>query len=168
MFYYGMPAFFVDASDMWMAERRRGSWFLAGRPLNSAHQQLLAISSVLPPSTFRQVLFIAALVAYLNALLNLNPLLELDGYYVLIDLLQTGQLRQRSFDFVRKGFLPKVRNRAPFTREDVMYAIYGVLAIAFTALTVLFGIVIWKRELQTMVQHLAAGEDVLGSSWSPA
>jgi hypothetical protein len=42
-----------------------------------------------------------------------------------------------------------------------MYGVYGILATAFTALTVLFGIVIWKRELQTMVQHLAAGEDVL-------
>ena len=163
MFYYGMPAFFVDASDMWMAERRpRIVVSLAGPAVNVLIGSILAIIVlVLPPSTVRQVLFIAALVAYLSALLNLNPLLELDGYYVLIDVLQTGQLRQRSFDFIRKDLLSKVRNRGPFTRADKMYGVYGILATAFTALTVLFGIVIWKRELQTMVQHLAAGEDVL-------
>jgi putative peptide zinc metalloprotease protein len=165
MFYYGRPAFFVDASDMWMAARSsRITVSLAGPAVNVLIGSTLAILALLlPRSTATQVLFVAAFVSYLHGLVNLNPLLELDGYYVLIDWLQTGQLRRKSFAFVRSDLLSKIRTRATFTHEEITYGIYGVLAMAFTALTVLVAVYVWKRELQLMVQHLVAGEDVLAS-----
>ena len=39
--------------------------------------------------------------AYLGAFINLNPLLELDGYFILIDWLEIPMLRQRSLDYWR-------------------------------------------------------------------
>jgi putative peptide zinc metalloprotease protein len=163
MFYYGRPAFFVDASDMWMAARSSRIWVsLAGPAVNVLVGSLLAILALLlPRSTATEVLFVAAFVSYLHGLVNLNPLLELDGYYVLIDWLQTGQLRLKSFAFVRNDLLPKIRARARFTHEEITYGIYGVLAAAFTALTVLLGVYVWQRELRLMVRYLATGEDVL-------
>jgi putative peptide zinc metalloprotease protein len=163
MFYYGRPAFFVDASDMWMAARSSRIWVsLAGPAVNVLVGSLLAILALLlPRSTATEVLFVAAFVSYLHGLVNLNPLLELDGYYVLIDWLQTGQLRMKSFAFVKNDLLAKIRARARFTHEEITYAIYGVLALAFTTLTVLLGVYVWLRELRMMVRYLAAGQDVL-------
>ena len=165
MFYYGRPAFFVDVSDMWLAARSsRILVSLAGPAVNVLIGSMLALLAVLlPRSTATQVLFVAAFVSYLHGLVNLNPLLEMDGYYVLIDWLQTGQLRLKSFAFVRNDLLPKIRARAPFTHEEITYSIYGVLAAAFTALTVLVGVYVWQRELRLMVRYLAAGQDVLST-----
>jgi hypothetical protein len=129
MFYYGMPAFFVDASDMWMAERRpRIMVSLAGPAVNVLIGSILAIIVlVLPTSTFRQVLFIAR-CRLPQCVAEPESFAQVDGYYVLIDLLQQGSCG-KIVDFVRKVFSRK--SEPPFTREDVMYAIYGVLAIAF-------------------------------------
>jgi putative peptide zinc metalloprotease protein len=163
MFYYGNPAFFIDVSDMWMAPRGHRIWVsLAGPAVNMLVGSILAIITILlPPSTAAQVLFVSAFAAYLNTISNLNPLLELDGYYVLIDLLQTKQLRKKSFEFVKKDLLSKIRRRESFTREEITYSIYGLLALAFTVLTVLISIYLWKRELQLLIEHLVTGEDVL-------
>jgi putative peptide zinc metalloprotease protein len=165
MFYYGRPAFFVDASDMWMAARRsRIQVSLAGPAVNVLVGSMLAIVAVvLPRSTMAEVLFVASFVSYIHGLVNLNPLLELDGYYVLIDWLQTGQLRRKSFAFVRRDLLSKIRTRASFTHDEIMYGIYGVSAMAFTALTVLVAVYVWERELRLMVQYLATGQDVLST-----
>lgn len=165
MFYYGNPAFFVDVSDMWMEARGPRIWVsLAGPLVNLLIGSTLATLVILFPSSgAAQVLFVGAFAAYLNAFFNLNPLLELDGYYVLIDLLQTRQLRQKSFHFVRKDLLPKIRTHSRFSHEEIMYSVYGILAIVYTALTILLTIYFWRRELQLLVQQLLTGEDILAS-----
>ena len=163
MFYFGRPAFFVDASDMWMAERRPRIWVsLAGPLVNLLFGGALCIVAVLlAPSVFSQVLFVAAFVAYLNGLLNLNPLLELDGYYVLLDWMQTRQLRKRSFAFVRRDLVRKLRAGERFTHDERMFAVYGVLAVGFTALTIVLAVLVLLREVRIIVQAVGSGEDVL-------
>ena len=163
MFYYGMPAFFVDVSDMWMAPRvPRILVSLAGPIVNVIiGSTLVILVAVLPPSMGTQVLFQAAFVAYLGALLNLNPLLELDGYYVLMDWLEMPELRQKSFAFVRKDLRAKIRARTKFTREEIAYSIYGSLAFAFSLLMLVVVLYIWENELKTMLHDLATGQDLL-------
>jgi putative peptide zinc metalloprotease protein len=163
MFYFGMPAFFVDTTDMWMAARvPRILVSLAGPSVNVILGGVIAILvAILPPTVWTQVLFQAAYVAYLGALLNLNPLLELDGYYALMDWLEMPQLRQKSFAFVRTGLLAKIRARAKFTREEIIYSVYGILALVFTALMVAVALYIWENELKQMVRDLATGQDLL-------
>jgi len=163
MFYFGMPVFFVDVSDMWMAARvPRILVSLAGPFVNVIIGGAIAIIvAVLPPTVWTQALFQASFIAYLGALLNLNPLLELDGYYVLMDWLDTPLLRQKSFAFVRKELLGKIRDRKKFTQGEICYSIYGVLAVVFSALMVLAALYVWERELKMMVHDLATGKDVL-------
>jgi putative peptide zinc metalloprotease protein len=163
MFYYGMPAFFVDVSDMWMSGRiPRIMVSLAGPVVNVIIGGVIAILVImLPPAAWTRVLFQAAYVAYLGALLNMNPLLELDGYYVLMDWLEIPQLRQKSFEFLRTGLLPKIRTRSGFTREEVIYSIYSILAIVFTVLIVMVVLYIWEYELKWMVNSLLTGQEVL-------
>jgi putative peptide zinc metalloprotease protein len=164
MFYFGMPAFFVDVSDMWMAPRGpRILVSLAGPIVNVILGGVLAITvALLPPATVTQLLFQAAFVAYLGALLNLIPLLELDGYYVLVDWLEMPELRRKSFAFVRNDLIRKIRTRAGFTREEVAYSVFGVTAIAFTALMVFVALYVWESEIKVMLQDLRTGRDLLG------
>ena len=163
MFYYGMPVFFVDVSDMWMSGRiPRIIVSLAGPVVNVIFGGAIAILVImLPPAAWTRALFQVAYVAYLGALLNLNPLLELDGYYVLMDWLEIPQLRRKSFEFLRTGLLPKIRTRSRFTREEIIYSIYSILAIVFTVLIVMVVLYIWEHELKWMVYSLLAGQEGL-------
>jgi len=165
MFYYGRPAFFVDVSDMWMAPRHaRILVSLAGPAVNFLVASLLTIAAFwLDPSTAAEVLFVAAFVAYLHGLVNLNPLLELDGYYILVDWLQIPGLRTKSFAFVKDDLPAKIRGRDRFTRQDLPYVVYGALAAAFTVLTVVLVVYFWQRELRFVVSALATGEDPLSA-----
>jgi putative peptide zinc metalloprotease protein len=163
MFYLGMPAFFVDASDMWLAGRRaRIAVSAAGPIVNCVLGGGLAIVVLLlPVSLPAQVLHQVAWVAFLGVLLNLNPLLNLDGYYVLMDWLDMPQLRERSFAFVRRDLLTRLRTRARFTREETIYSWYGVLASVCTGAMVLLALYIWENELKLLMNEILAGQDWL-------
>ncbi|MBN2734347.1 MAG: hypothetical protein JXQ82_05795 [Methanomicrobiaceae archaeon] len=163
MFYYGMPTFFVDVSDMWMSDRTpRIMVSLAGPIVNVIIGGIISIFAfVLPPSDYTKALFQAAYVTYLIALLNLNPLLELDGYYCLMDLLEMPQLRQKSFDFLKTQLLPKLRSGTRFNREEIIYSIYSLLSIVVTILIIAFVLYIWENELSLMIHDVFTGQDIM-------
>ncbi len=74
-----------------------------------------------------------------GVLMNLNPLIKLDGYYVLSDLLQIGELREGSIAYWKSRLLRLVRRgRSPETvrgiRRRRAYAIYGAVTILYTAI----------------------------------
>ena len=102
MIYYGMPAFFTDTTDIWMQPRRARlivsaagiatMWGLGGLAMLYV---VLQHDSPLAPIAFQ-----IALVAFISNSLQLMPLLELDGYYLLVDLLEMPLLRARAFAFV--------------------------------------------------------------------
>ncbi|MEJ2293094.1 MAG: hypothetical protein P8Y05_15470, partial [Deinococcales bacterium] len=50
-----------------------------------------------PASPIGALFFKVAFLGYLSVFVNLNPLLELDGYFILSDWLGIPMLRQRSF-----------------------------------------------------------------------
>ena len=163
MFYYGMPTFFVDVSDMWMSGRTpRIMVSLAGPIVNVIIGGIISILAfVLPPSDYTKAMFQAAYIAYLIALLNLNPLLELDGYYCLMDLLEMPQLRQKSFDFLKTQLIPKLRSGTRFNREEKIYSAYSVLSIVVTVLILAFVLYIWENELSLMIHDIFSGQDVM-------
>ena len=55
----------------------------------------------LPAGSVRDVVFQLAFGAYLGALLNLNPLLDRDGYHILVDVLREPGLRTRALAQLR-------------------------------------------------------------------
>lgn len=105
MIYYGMPAFFVDTVDIWLEPKERRiavSWAGPYAELIMAGLcSLLAMWIGDPNSLAGSLLFKAAFLGYLSLFINLNPLLELDGYFILSDWLGIPMLRQRSFAFIR-------------------------------------------------------------------
>src|SRR5262249_40259457 len=69
---------------------------------------------------------------------NINPLIRLDGYYVLMDWIQVPGLRESSFEYignlVKKHVLHlQVQDKAIPRRRRRIYLIYGLLAIGYSS-----------------------------------
>lgn len=138
MLHFGMPAAFVDTTDIWMEPRRprlvvswagpHSGFFLGGLA------SLLMLAG--PGPVLQGILFQFALLTYLTSFTNLNPLLKLDGYYILMDWLEMPRLRERSLAFIGKPLRDKLRHRQPFTRDERIFTVFGALAGLWTLIAV--------------------------------
>lgn len=138
-------AAFVDTTDMWMEPDRKDrmavSW--AGPYSNLILGALCSLGILMAPwSEVDIVLTSLATVNFLLFFTNLNPLLEWDGYYMLMDYLEIPCLRKRSLDFVRNNLWGKLKARASFNREEKIFTVFGLLAGLWTAV-VLVGFIIF-------------------------
>jgi putative peptide zinc metalloprotease protein len=101
MLLYFQPAFYCDVSDAWtFPERRARFWVTAAGSwiqLVAAGVAALVWWIATPGTLVAEVSAAAMLVGGVVTLLtNMNPLLPLDGYYALSDLLDIPNLRQRA------------------------------------------------------------------------
>jgi putative peptide zinc metalloprotease protein len=141
-YWYG-PMAYVDTSDIWACPRGpRIAVSLAG-PLASVAAAGLAalLAAALPGDTISLILWQAALIYYLTALLNLNPLLELDGYYVLMDLLERPRLRSQSLGWLgsRLGSALRTPGALRAHRVEILYgagAIFWIVLMAGVVLAI--------------------------------
>ncbi|NJN19866.1 MAG: hypothetical protein HC822_28335 [Oscillochloris sp.] len=159
MIYYGMPAAFVDTSDIWMSGRRaRILVSLAGPLCDLLIGSLAAIAAfLLPQGWLGAAAFRLATACYLAALFNFNPLLELDGYYMLTDGLRLPNLRRRALAFISGPLWQKLRVRADLSREERIFALYGLLAAAYTTVAVILAALFWQEQLIGVLSDLWAG-----------
>jgi putative peptide zinc metalloprotease protein len=97
------PFVFVDTSDAWFEPRRRRIAVTAAGPAcDLALGGTFALACVMTPSgTLRDVLFQISFGAYYGALFNLNPLLERDGYQILVDVVRQPGLRRKALEQLR-------------------------------------------------------------------
>ncbi|GAB4412488.1 MAG: hypothetical protein Kow00106_07150 [Anaerolineae bacterium] len=171
MLHFGMPAAFVDTTDIWMEPRRprlvvswagpHSGFFLGGLA------SLLVLAG--PGPVLQGILFQFALLTYLTSFTNLNPLLKLDGYYILMDWLEMPRLRERSLAFIGKPLRDKLRRRQPFSRDERIFAIFGALAGLWTVIavsTVVLTVGTYAlRFVQTTPGLLVSGAVVLALGW---
>ena len=156
--YLGIPIFFVDTTDIWLENRERRIAVSAAGPVSDLTLGGVCslLAEALPASTAETVLFLAS-IAYLAVLWNLVPFLKLDGYYILIDLLETPMLRSRSFAFVRDNLLGKLWRRERFSRGELLFTGYGLLAGLFSVLLFFFAIRLLKMLLADLIDAVARG-----------
>ncbi len=138
--YFGMIAFFMDTTDIWMeprGPRLAVTWAgpYSGFILGGACCLLLL---AFPAISGAQLIYQVAAWCYLVSISNLNPLLKFDGYYILMDWLEIPMLRERSINFVRQTLWDKLKARQKFSREDIIFTIFGIAAILYTGLMVIF------------------------------
>jgi CRP-like cAMP-binding protein len=138
LIYFGLPSAYVDTSDVWMVPRRArlrtslaGPW--TGLVLGGV---AAAVTVALPRSRLGTVFFAVTVVFVASELINFNPLLELDGYYMLIDLLEKPLLRPASIRFVRSDLGRKLRAHETLTSEERLFAVFGIASIAYSLLAV--------------------------------
>ena len=156
LLYYLMPAFYVDVTDAWLEPwRHRIAIFWAG-PYSGFF--LAGLSSllvwILPPGVAATVLFKLAVAAYLTNLLNLMPLLLLDGYWILEQWLEIPQLRERALAFVGGPFWHLLWTRRRLTRRELFFAVFGILSAVYTFFAVFLAIFFWRKRLTPVVAPL--------------
>jgi putative peptide zinc metalloprotease protein len=180
MLYFGMPAFFVDTSDIWRSPRRARMLVSAAGPMSDLFVGGLAALLVLlrPGDTLlNSVAYKLAFTCYIATLFNANPLLELDGYFILVDWLRLPELRRRAIAFVAGPLWSKIgsgqaqdqRQKAndgrtslrpsplvlgPFSGEERIFTAYGVLTLLYSAVAISFALEFWNRKLLGTIQNL--------------
>jgi CRP-like cAMP-binding protein/Zn-dependent protease len=160
--FFGFPAFFVDTTDIWLESRGRRIAVSAAGALSDAIVAGVCslLSLVLPPELATIALLLAAL-AYFEIAMNLLPLLELDGYYVLVDLLEMPLLRARAFAFVREGLAQKLWRREPFSAEERILAAYGVIAGVYSILFFYRALSYVESQLSGLVTSIVGAGNLL-------
>jgi putative peptide zinc metalloprotease protein len=128
--YFFAPVAFVDTSDIWAAARLPRILVSAAGPYSnlilSGAAALAAL--LLAPGDQKDVLWSFSLTGYVLALVNLNPLLELDGYYMVMDVLEIPNLRARALAYLGSV----VRGRAQEEpRLHLTFMVFGAASLAY-------------------------------------
>ena len=145
----GLPYAFVDTSDAWFEPRRRRiAISLAGPGSDAVLGGAIALAGLsLGPGAARDICFQIALGAYVGLFYSLNPLLDRDGYHVLVDLLREPNLRRRSRERIGHGLAG--RTSEP-TRRAV--TLYGVAALAWAVAGTAFAVLMSLRFAEPLAQ----------------
>jgi multidrug resistance efflux pump len=136
------PAFYCNVSDAWLfPEKSKRLWVGFAGPYFELFLWSLAVLTWRMTEPYTSINFISMCVmttSGVKTLLNFNPLIKLDGYYLLSDYLEIPNLRKRSFRYVGSlfetvfGFGSASRqdteNMTP--RELWIFAFYGTIALA--------------------------------------
>jgi putative peptide zinc metalloprotease protein len=145
--YFGTPAFFIDSSDGMMLDRKGRIAFSFGGPYFEMVASGVASIALFfwPAGVLAPVLYRFVFLNYYVLLLNLTPMLELDGYFILSDLIRVPDLRPRSLAFVRHDVWGKLRARERFSAPDVGMLLYGTVGVAFTIFCLISAFWFWRR-----------------------
>jgi putative peptide zinc metalloprotease protein len=141
MLIYFEPAFFCNVNDAWtFPELRARLWVTAaGSWIQMVIASLAAIVwwAAAPGTLLSQVALAAVVIGgFTTVLMNVNPLIPLDGYYALSDWLEVPNLRQRAFAHLAwliKAKVLRLDVPAPPAdeREQHIFTIYSVLAAVY-------------------------------------
>jgi putative peptide zinc metalloprotease protein len=156
--YYLFPCVYVDSTDMTMSSRKaRIVVALAGPVGGLTVGALCAFVAAVDHGVVGGIAFKAASLFVFQFALNLLPVLELDGYHILSDLLDAPFLRQRSMAFARSQVVRKLRRRERWSTSEIGLGMYGVLAIATSVLMIAFSLVLWRTRMSSAADELIAG-----------
>src|SRR5919201_70726 len=97
---------------------------------------------------------------YVSILMNLIPLLELDGYWLLAEAIDVPDLRPRSLRFLRHDFLHKLRTRDKWTKQEAGLFAYAILGTIFTVFSFYTAYFFWETIFGGLVRRLWDGGTV--------
>ncbi len=139
---YLQPAMYCNISDAWLFPEKRkrllvtlaGAWFEVFCWAIATLFWRLTDPATLP----NYLALVIATTLGIKTLFNLNPLIKLDGYYLLSDYLEIPNLRKNAYQHIGSCLGRVVRLRRNFiSREDArerrIYWLYGLLAGAYSA-----------------------------------
>ena len=134
------PAFYCNVSDAWLfPEKSKRLWVGFAGPYFELFLWSLAVLMwrLTEPDTWIHFITLSVMATSgLKTLLNFNPLIKLDGYYLLSDYLEIPNLRRRSFRYVGSmteklfGLEPPEVEEDLQRRERAVFSIYGTVALA--------------------------------------
>ncbi len=151
MLLYFQPAFYCNVSDAWLfPEKAKRLWVTFAEAYFELF--LWAVATVTwrvtdPATMLNYAALVVMATSAVKSFFNLNPLIKLDGYYLLSDYLEVPNLRQRAFRYsgarIKKLFGSAVAaiHEVPL-RERRIYLVYGLLAGAYSFF--LLGVITWS------------------------
>ena len=138
---YFQPALYCNVSDAWLfPEKSKRLWvtFAGGYwELFLWSMAIITWRISAPETVFNFAALVIMATSGVRLFMNLNPLLKLDGYYLLSDLVGIANLRSRSFDHIRDCLrwpwppFWAIPSRVPARERRIFWA-YGLLAGGFT------------------------------------
>jgi len=144
---YFMPAFYCNVSDAWLfPSKRERIWVSFAGVYFQIFLWALAVIvwRLLDQETWpSDACAVLMATSGLSTLFSLNPLIKLDGYYMLADYLEIPNLRKRAFGFlgsrIKRIWASSRSPLAPVTRREwVVYVTYGVIAGLYSLVLLLF------------------------------
>jgi putative peptide zinc metalloprotease protein len=146
---YFQPAFYCNVSDAWLfPERSKRLWVGFAGPFFELFIWAIATFTWLITNVDTLINFIALIVmttSGIKTLFNFNPLIKLDGYYLLSDYLEMPNLRKRAFRYLGDGFkklfgLAVEVSETPTARERRIYFSYGLMSTiaSFSLIAIIF------------------------------
>jgi multidrug efflux pump subunit AcrA (membrane-fusion protein) len=141
MLIYFQPAFYCDVSDSWMftSKKQRMLVTLAG-----GYFQLVVwgICTWLwritdTDTVINQLALIVIVFAGLQTLVNFNPLIKLDGYYMLSDYLEIPNLRQKALKTLWDRVAGRPEPRLS-QREERAQVLYGAASMVFSTTLLIY------------------------------
>jgi putative peptide zinc metalloprotease protein len=150
---------FVDTSDAWLATRKQRVLVdAAGIIVNLVLAGIAGFVALLSPNQdIVAVAWVFALWSYVGVLRNLNPLLEYDGYYLLMDALERPNLRGRSLGWIATG-LPKALREGKSLRGHRLELSYAAGAVVYIGLVTAWTLFAYKFTAQGWVARVAPPE----------
>ena len=133
------PGMYCNVSDAWLFPDKRnrllvtlaGAWF----EIFCWALATLAWRVTDPATLLNYLAMVVATTLGIKSLFNLNPLIKLDGYYLLSDFLEMPNLRRNAFAYIRarvRGRQAEIAGTPP--RERRIYWLYGALASLYSTL----------------------------------
>jgi CRP-like cAMP-binding protein len=110
-----------------------------------------------PGSVLAPTLYKFAVLNYFLIFMNLIPLLELDGYFILSDAIQVPDLRPRSLAFIRFDMWRKFHERDRWNKQEVGLAAYGIVGVAFAAFSFYTGYFFWREIFGDLITRMWNG-----------
>jgi putative peptide zinc metalloprotease protein len=144
---YFQPCFYCNVSDAYLFKEKSKKLLVT---FAGAYCQvfLWAIATLLWRITaldtgLNRFLFVVVITSGITVLFNFNPLIKLDGYYLLADYLEIPNLRQKAFGYIssllKKRFLEQTSVQVEASpRAKRIYVWYGILSLLYSALLLLF------------------------------
>jgi putative peptide zinc metalloprotease protein len=151
---FGMPCLYVNVSDAWLLPSRADRIVVsaAGLLVEAALFGAACLALALAPLAGLAavaVFAVASVCGVRSVLVNLNPLLRLDGYYLLSDALGIPNLRAKAFASLARAVRLLFGRAGPAAGaparrgERILLPVYGLLAVAWGVL-VLGGLLLWS------------------------
>lgn len=143
---YGIPCFYCDVSGAWTLSSRRQRLLIGFAGLGwqfVAGAAAFVIWKLFEPGTVvARVAHVMVAMCGFTALLNLNPFIKLDGYYLLSDWWRIANLREKSLLYFRQRvasfFLTTPAPRLGSARERGRLFWFGLASWTYSLTLVLF------------------------------
>ena len=135
-----MPCFYCNVSDAWLfREKSKRLWVTFAGGYFELFLWALAVFAwrlTMPDTLVNRLAFLVLSVCGVQTLFNFNPLIKLDGYYLLSDWLEVPNLQQRALGhfkgWLRAAALGRGRGRPTEPRGRLLLA-YGLVSLLYSA-----------------------------------